>query len=116
MVLVPDLDHLLWHHMKEDFACDKLFGARPIIKGVIAGEAGNRIWMIWTRRYYQNPNITPSCNTLYILRLVVEGESTEYKENHDDSGLHEQQVDCLGAVIREAQAEAERWKLSSIHL
>jgi GNAT superfamily N-acetyltransferase len=116
MMLVPDLDHMLWHHTKEDFACDKLFGARPTIKGAIAGEAGNRIWVIWTRRYYQKPDIAPSRNTLYILRLVVEGESIEYNENHGGSGLHEQQVDCLGAVIREAQAEAEKWKLSSIHL
>lgn len=46
MVLMPDLNHMLWHHTKEEFACEKLFGMKPHIKGAIAGEAGSRIWAI----------------------------------------------------------------------
>lgn len=26
MVIVPDLDYMLWHHAKEEFACESLFG------------------------------------------------------------------------------------------
>lgn len=38
------------------------------------GEAGSRIWAIWTHHYYGDPEGPGSGNTLYILRLVIENE------------------------------------------
>jgi len=120
MVLMPDLDHMLWHHTKEEFACAKLFGKQPQIKGAIAGEVGSRVWAIWTHRYYGDWRSTASGNTLYILRLVVEKEAiasnntVEGREPRYD--IEKMQVDYLRAVIRTAQVEAAKWRLSSVVL
>lgn len=46
IMLVPDLDHMLWHHKKKEFVCDKLFRKQPEIKGAIVGQPGNRMWAI----------------------------------------------------------------------
>ncbi|MCJ1475548.1 hypothetical protein MMC13_004211 [Lambiella insularis] len=123
MVLVPDLDHMGWHHKKEEWVCDKLFGKVPQIKGAIAGQPGNRIWAIWTHRFYGDPKSVTSDNTLYILRLVVEknqvAESTLSSEGRDlpyDSTQLKLQAQQLKAVLQAAQAEAAEWKLSHVNL
>ena len=122
MMLVPDLAHMLWHHAKEEFACGKLFGKQPQIKGAIAGQAGSRIWAIWTHRYYEDPKYTVSGATLYILRLVIENElaassdSFEGRETPYNAGEREMQVNHLRAVLQSAQAEAAEWILSSVKL
>jgi len=122
MVLVPDLNHMLWHHTKEELACDKLFGRQPQIKGALAEEAGSRIWAIWTHRFYGDPTSPASGNTLYILRLVVEKEmhasndTVKGRQQKYDAEQHEKQVDYLRAVTQTAQAEAAEWKLSSVNL
>jgi GNAT superfamily N-acetyltransferase len=36
-IILPDHDHMLWHHRKEEFVARKLFGKEPHIKGAIAG-------------------------------------------------------------------------------
>jgi hypothetical protein len=46
MTIVPDLDHMLWHISKEEFACDFLFGKIPQAKGAIAGPPGSQIWVV----------------------------------------------------------------------
>ena len=122
MVLVPDLDHMLWHHGKEEFACGKLFGKKPQNKGAVAGQAGSRVWAIWTHRYYQHPESSAAGTVLYILRLVVENQmatgsnlSNDTEIPHDE-GERQTQVDHLRAVIQAAQAEAVEWKLSSVNL
>ena len=109
MVLVPDLDHMLWHHRKEEFVCDRLFGKQPQAKGAIAGQLGNRIWAIWTHRFYGDPESTSSDNTLYILRLVIENQAS-------DAAQIELQAEQLRAVLQIAQAEAAEWKLRSVKL
>lgn len=119
MALVPDVDHILWHHSKEEFACEKLFGKVPQVKGAVAGRQGCRVWVIWTHRYYGSPHCSGSGNTLYILRLVLEGEaavssdSSEYLDllNTERRGM---QMENLRAIIRKAQAEAAEWQLSSV--
>lgn len=55
MGIVPDHDHMLWHHKKADLAFDKLFGKQPHRNGAIAGQPGNRICAILTHRYYGEP-------------------------------------------------------------
>ena len=109
MMLVPDLDHMLWHHRKEEFACERLFGKQPQVKGAIAGRPGNRIWAIWTHRFYGDPESASSDNTLYILRLVIENQAV-------DAAQIELQAVQLKAVLQVAQAEAAEWKLRSVKL
>lgn len=122
MMLVPDHDHMLWHHKKEEFVCDKLFGKRPQVKGAIVGQPGNRIWAIWTHRFYGDPESASSCNTLYILRLVIENQaaasssSSEGRESPCDAGQRGLQAEQLKAVLQAAQAEAAEWKLDHVIL
>ena len=103
LMLVPDLDHMLWHHSKEEFVCEKLFGKQPQIKGAIVGEVGNRMWVIWTHRFYGDPESAFSENTLYILRLVIENHaaSTALGKYHQ-----ERQVDHMRRILQAAQNEA----------
>ena len=39
-MIVPDLDHMLWHLAKEKFVCKKLLGMIADNKGTIIGEPG----------------------------------------------------------------------------
>lgn len=113
IMLVPDLDHMLWHHKKEEFVCDKLFGKQPEIKGAIVGQPGNRMWAIWTHRFYGDPGSASSENTLYVLRLVLENQaiaSTSHAEQGDS------QVEQMNAILQAAQAEAAEWKLHLVML
>ncbi|KAL3482514.1 hypothetical protein BJX99DRAFT_252766 [Aspergillus californicus] len=59
-MIVPDYEHMLWHHCKEEFAAETLFQKIPQVKGETASTA----------------------NTLYILRLVIENqfESENYSQ------------------------------------
>lgn len=109
MMLVPDLDHMLWHHKKEEFACDKLFGKQPQVKGVIAGQPGNRIWAIWTHRFYGDPESASSDNTLYILRVVIESQDSDAEQRAI-------QAEQMQAILQAAQIEAAEWKLHCVKL
>ena len=46
MMVLPDQDHMRWHHRKAEFACEKLFGKQHKIKEAIAGQPGSRVWVI----------------------------------------------------------------------
>ncbi|MCJ1457169.1 hypothetical protein MMC28_007536 [Mycoblastus sanguinarius] len=107
MMLVPDIDHMLWHHAKEEFACEKIFGKQPQVKGAIAGPPGNRIWAIWTHRFYGDPESASSDNTLYILRVVVEDQNA-------NAAQQETQAEQMQAVLKAAQIEAAEWKLHCV--
>lgn len=107
MMLVPDLDHMQWHHRKEEFACSILFGKCPEVKGAMAGQPGSRVWTIWTHRYYHDPKIAPSENTLYLLRIVVENQ-------HQEGQRQPSQAESLRAVLLRAQSEAAEWGLPQV--
>lgn len=109
MMIVPDLDHMLWHHRKEEFACDKIFGKQPRFKGAVTGEPNDRIWVIWTHRYYGHPHNNPLDNTLYILRVVIESQSADLEQR-------EHQVEQMRAILWAAQDEAAEWQLRSVKL
>ncbi|OJD30433.1 lysine acetyltransferase protein [Diplodia corticola] len=109
LTIVPDLDHMLWHIGKEDFATQFLFGKIAQAKGAIAGPPGRQVWAIWTHRYYNHPDAESPDNVLYILRLVVEGQ-----DSHAE--IFEEQVDYLTAVLQTAQAEATDWRLNCVNL
>lgn len=129
VVILPDLDHMLWHIRKEDFTMDHIFGEKAEVKGAIAGGPSKQVWVVWVRRYYEHPGNCPVQkeerqdvgNVLYILRLVMEGNETANKP-HDDSrsppltGAYAEQAVALQAVLRAAQAEAAEWQLDHVHL
>ncbi|KAL4939168.1 hypothetical protein BDV06DRAFT_225248 [Aspergillus oleicola] len=106
-MIIPDLEHMLWHHSKEEFAGMTLFQKKPDVKGAIFGEPGNRIWAIWTHRFYEPPSPTASSNTLYILRLVIENQDKLVSASH---------VEGMNAVITAAQSEASTWGLHIVKL
>lgn len=122
MMIVPDHDHILWHHKKEEFVCEKLFGKQPKVKGVIIGQPGNRIWAIWTHCFYGDPGSASSGNTLYILRLFIENQTlasnfwSDSGEVNLDAEQREFQAEPLKAVLESAQAEAAEWSLSDVNL
>ncbi|KAF9888928.1 hypothetical protein FE257_008097 [Aspergillus nanangensis] len=114
-MIVPDHTHMLWHHAKEEYTCQMIFQNKPHIKGAIIGDTGNRIWVVWTHRFYEppRPTGTASMNTLYILRLVIENQDAL---NAGSGEQYDLQVDYLQAVIVSAQAEAAVWGLHSVKL
>ncbi|WEW57465.1 hypothetical protein PRK78_002932 [Emydomyces testavorans] len=120
-MILPDHAHMLWHHRKEEFGCEKLFGKQPHIKGAIAGDPGNRVWAIWTHRFYGSPSDEYSGNTLYILRLVIENSvlldnAMVAEELLNDNRQVELPVNELRAVLQAAQAEAADWKLQHVKM
>ncbi|KAK8848856.1 hypothetical protein PGQ11_015336 [Apiospora arundinis] len=123
VVILPDLDHMLWHIRKEDFATNHIFGATAMAKGAIAGSPGKQVWAIWVRRYYGHPD-TPGeheGNVLYILRLVVEGDDTANKPHDENRSpppteAYVEQAAALEAVLWAAQTAAAKWRLDQVHL
>jgi hypothetical protein len=102
MAVIPDLQHMQWHHAKEEFVCQTLFGKVPHAKGAITGTPGERIWVIWMHRYYSDPGTVPNDNRLYVLRLVIEDLQAEGNRTH------------LENVLKMAQREASDWSLGKV--
>ncbi|KAI1275631.1 hypothetical protein F5Y07DRAFT_400167 [Xylaria sp. FL0933] len=105
VVILSDLDHMLWHIRKENFATNNLFKKQAPVKGVIAGPPGRQVWAVWTRRYYGRHDSESSNNVLYILRLVVEGDPSANRPrsiNVEEVGMPEYQIVYLGAVLQAA--------------
>lgn len=116
VTIIPDVDHVSWHLANEEFVSTFLFGDTPKTKGAIAGSPGRRVWVIWTRRYYDHPDKEDSHNVLYILRLVLEGDSSLDNDALPTEARHVEQTQSLKAVLEAAQQEAHTWKLDEIQL
>lgn len=113
--VIPDHDNILWHHAKEEFTSQKLFGKMPTIKGAITGPAGKRVWLIWTHRFYSDPKGPSSDNTLYILRLGIEDPPVAEKDTYWALGRSEVRRQ-LKSLISCAKEEAIKWDLHSVKL
>ncbi|KAL4874095.1 hypothetical protein BDV12DRAFT_159009 [Aspergillus spectabilis] len=100
--IVPDHDHIVWHHSKAEFGAQKLFRKTPRVKGAIAGKEGKRVWVIWAHRFYRSPDSEISANTLYILRFVAQSA--------------EPAVEDIRAILQAAQDEARQWGLHKVKL
>ncbi|KAG8166831.1 hypothetical protein KVR01_002520 [Diaporthe batatas] len=103
--LVPELDQILWHLMREDFMTKHIFHKIPEARGALFGEPGRRIWAVWTRGYYGGLDKIEG-NTFHILRFVVEDENSS--EDYVAEGF--------SAIIRVAQAEAAEWRSFDIQM
>ncbi|EGE06484.1 hypothetical protein TEQG_05484 [Trichophyton equinum CBS 127.97] len=121
-MVIPDLDHILWHGCREKFVCEKLFGEVPERKGAIVGDPGNRVWILWNHRLVGAPGDKGAANTLYILRLVVENQAVLQSistESMQQPSLNEEEVLLIRSArdaIRAAQNEAAEWKLNSVEM
>lgn len=99
VALVPDLESVLWHLMREDFIVKHVFGGRtPAVRGAVWGQPGRRVWAVWTRAYYGE------VGTLHFLRFVVEDEGAPDEDNA--AGIR--------AVIEVARAQAAEWRCREV--
>lgn len=120
--IIPDHEHIQWHHVREDFMCQKIFGRQPNIRGAIVGEEGHRVWAVWTRSFYGQVGETSAGNTLHILRLVIEDEVPESSLSTRTGGalsngsLLDEQAQKLKSVLQIAQAQAAEWKVLHVEL
>jgi GNAT superfamily N-acetyltransferase len=120
--IIPDHEHIQWHHVREDFLCQKIFGKQPKTRGAIVGDEGHRVWAVWTRSFYGPIGKASSGNTLHILRLVIEDEASESDFSRRTGGalsngsLLDGQARKLKSVLQVAQAQAEEWKLMHVEL
>jgi GNAT superfamily N-acetyltransferase len=120
--IIPDHEHIQWHHVREDFMCQKIFGKQPKIRGAIIGEEGHRVWASWTRSFYGSVGDASSGNTLHILRLVIEDEASESIFSRRTGGalsngsLLDEQARKLKSVLQIAQAQAAEWNLLHVEL
>jgi hypothetical protein len=113
MIMLPDYKHVLWHHVREEFVCKKLFGKSPTVKGAMAGKPGSRVWVIWTHKFDGRPEDTKAENTLYVLRLVIEKLGPQGNIVEKDKGEIKEN---LRIVIQSAQNEAMEWQLQKVKL
>lgn len=105
VAILPELDTMLWHLMREDFMTKCIFGKTPDIRGAVAGEVGKRVWAVWMRGYYGGLNKMEG-NTLHVLRVVVE----------DEEQPDEELVAGFRAIVQIAQAEAAQWKTQDVQM
>ncbi|OIW31837.1 hypothetical protein CONLIGDRAFT_242192 [Coniochaeta ligniaria NRRL 30616] len=99
VALVPDLDSVLWHLMREDFIAKHVFGRTPTVKGAVYGEKeGARVWAVWTRAYYGE------VGTLHFLRFVLEDEDAAEEDN----------ARGVAAVVGVARAQAAEWRCREV--
>ncbi|RFN45012.1 lysine acetyltransferase protein [Fusarium flagelliforme] len=118
VTVVPNVEHMLFHIRKEDFATKHLFGHIPKVKGCIAGPPGSQVWAIWYHRYYGHPDPADASNVLYIMRLVVEGDDTRSQSTSNSAGreIAGDQLKALESVIKAAQVDAAEWRLQHVKL
>lgn len=105
--ILPSLEQLLWHMMREDYMTKHIFGKTPDVRGAVYGEEkGKRIWAVWSRGYYGGLE-TIKGNTFHILRFVIE----------DEDGMGEEEmVRGFGEIVRIAQREAGEWRSEDIQM
>ncbi|KAM7214207.1 hypothetical protein V8F06_010396 [Rhypophila decipiens] len=104
--ILPSLEQLLWHMMREDYMTKHIFGRTPSVRGAVYGEEkGKRMWAIWSRGYYGGLE-TIKGNTFHILRFVVEDNHAEQSEL----------VDGFRSIIQLARSEAAEWRSEDIQM
>jgi hypothetical protein len=118
VALLPDFETIQWHHARENFVGQELWGEIPMLKGAIVGtEKGKRVWCYWTRMWYNQDPCEAKGNTFHILRLVIEDSGWEESSDSRNDVLEE---DCheaaIVALLEFAQREAEHWKMEHVEM
>ena len=126
----PDEDTFLWHLARETFISAQVFGnssisndnknengdkTEAVINGLAAGPEGRRVWAVWARNYYAGPE-EPGKNTLFILRLVVEGADEDREELPPSNERRDELRAAFAAVVGAARDVAARWGLARVDL
>ena len=98
------------------FRSKHLFNDIPVAKGAISGQPGNRVWVVWTHRYYSQPTVksADSENVLYILRVVIEDDEAATGPFPGSDIAYEERIASLQGVLKAAQVEAAEWKLNVV--
>jgi len=114
VAVLPELDQLLWHMMREDYMTQHIFGRTPSVKGAVFGEKGNRMWAVWTRGYYGGLQKMEG-NKMFILRFVIEDERLAEGRDltREDEGYL---AEGLRAIVQMAQAEAAEWRSQEVEM
>ena len=107
VALLPDLDTMHWHLLREDFMTRHILGRTPQVRGALFGELGRRMWAVWTRGYYGGAGKTEG-NTLHVLRFVVEDGAEGRGEEYLAEGFR--------GIVRLAIAEAREWMAANVHI
>ena len=106
VAVIPDVETMQWHHAREEFVARELIGRFPDVKGAMSTMGdGKRVWCIWTRVFGSEKD----GYTLYILRLVVEGED-------GSQDVDEEHATATAAVLRAAQEEAATWEMQAVEI
>ncbi|KAL2141424.1 hypothetical protein VTI28DRAFT_2424 [Corynascus sepedonium] len=105
VAILPELDAMLWHLMREDYMTKSIFGKTPTVRGAVVGEPGKRVWAVWTRGYYGGLK-KPEGNVLHVLRVVVE----------DPEQPDEELVEGFRSIVQMAQHEAAEWKTQDVQV
>ena len=108
VAIIPNLDALHWHLLREDFMCNHIFSRTPSVRGAIytpPNQPNSRIWGVWTRNFYGGV-AKPEKNVMNILRFVIEDESVS------DKVLEE----GIKAIVGLAQKEAKEYLCARIEL
>ncbi|KAL1841328.1 hypothetical protein VTJ49DRAFT_7165 [Mycothermus thermophilus] len=120
--ILPDLDAMLWHLMREDFMTKRIFGRTPTVRGAVAGSPGRRVWAVWMRGYYGcvNDSKAEGKNILHILRVVIEDDNNNNNDSSkggDERGEEDEDlVEGFRSIIRLAQREAAAWKTHEVQV
>jgi hypothetical protein len=121
VAFVPDLESMVHHHAREEFIARELAGREPTVKGAIVDDAGQKAWCIWTR-VYDGKDEFNLATTLYILRLVIDGEefidgvSLVHGTSDVFSEAANKQVDVVSSLLLAAQREASRWGVKDVRI
>ncbi|CAK7227946.1 hypothetical protein SEUCBS140593_006747 [Sporothrix eucalyptigena] len=122
VTLVPDLNTMLWHLMREDYMTKHIFSKTPMVRGALCTlntPAGKQrsMWVIWTRGYYSGlKSLNGEGNTLYILHVVLEDLDDDFPADPGEVPISQQHVDGFAAIIRMAQGEAAEWRCGEVQL
>jgi hypothetical protein len=107
VALIPNATTMGWHHAREEYLAKELLNKVPEIKGaLIRGQSGQSTWCIWTRVFGKERKD----NTLYILRIVIEGEDQTKNQILPE---HVQQV---AACLAAAQDQAHAWNMYQVEI
>ncbi|KAL0472572.1 hypothetical protein QR685DRAFT_439163 [Neurospora intermedia] len=135
VALLPDLDCLLWHLLREDFMTQHIFQRTPSVRGAIyngsprpdkdksANGQQQRVWAVWTRSYYRGlESESIEGNHMHILRFVMEGvedlgdEKSLRKVTEDDPETEKYLVKAFRAILAVAQREAAEWRVQDVQM